>query len=69
MKIFTFRISLYLFSVDSFFLIYPKRLITKSTELVERDEQIPMRRFPFNTLTAIRHWNPTGDSVFIEDVR
>ncbi len=65
----TFRMSLYLFSLDSFFLISPNLLITKSTELVEREEQIPMSRLPFKVLTLIFHWNPTGDSVLMEEVR
>jgi hypothetical protein len=51
----TFLISLYLFSLDSFFLIYPKRFMTKSTELVESDEQMPINKFPLSILTAIRH--------------
>lgn len=69
MLFYTFLINLYLFSVDYFFFIYPNRLITKSTEFVDREEQIPINKFPLSTFTLILHWNPTGDSVLIEEVR
>lgn len=68
-QIITFLISLYLFSFDSFFLISPNRLMTKSTEFVEREEQMPISRLPLRFPTWIFHWKPTGDSVFMEEVR
>ena len=46
---------MHLINFDSFFLIYPKRFITKSTEFVDNDEQIPISKFPLSTLTPIFH--------------